>query len=595
MKTFSIILTAAITAILFAAGCVNEEPAYKNEPGTTPAPEDGTGYLSMAGMTMRVIYDDQTDTQPDDTSSETVKPQTRAEEAQPDVDEFIVEIFDAEGTSVYKDTYANLRTETAATDGKIELPTGSYKLEVRSEEPSSQLADWDHPVYFAARDFAIEKNEDTVLEEIVCTLSNIKVTLTCSKDLADQFTAETISTVSLGETSMVFVKGETRAAYFTSLAELNTLKFNLTGAFAETPETPLQFNKEIPNVKAGQWRKITLVITYADKGGIKFDIDVKNFIMDEEIRIDGTANVWEPVFEEGPDPLAPAIEWPGHDLTEPFRITSSMFDADGKCTEPFALNLTAPNGIESLVLTFSSTNSAFMDALTEIQIPHSLDLCATTQGPAYAILSGFGLPLGDKLRGATSKQFDIAGQIPMLYADPGFEGTHTFACTLIDAKGLSTSAELRLVVSKSSADAPSITGVGFNIKEVQTPSASDTVIDIIAEAGIRSIDVTIDSDQLTGAALGELGIPSQFNLCDIEGFTDETGAFHEAADVAAAISELGFPVNDEVKNQTAVRLTISGEFISLLPIVAPGKNNFELTVTDNAGQPKTEILQFFAE
>ena len=32
MKTFSIILTAAITAILFAAGCVNEEPAYKNEP-----------------------------------------------------------------------------------------------------------------------------------------------------------------------------------------------------------------------------------------------------------------------------------------------------------------------------------------------------------------------------------------------------------------------------------------------------------------------------------------------------------------------------------------------------------------------------------
>ena len=45
MKTFSIILTAAITAILFAAGCVNEEPAYKNEPGTTPAPEDGTGYL----------------------------------------------------------------------------------------------------------------------------------------------------------------------------------------------------------------------------------------------------------------------------------------------------------------------------------------------------------------------------------------------------------------------------------------------------------------------------------------------------------------------------------------------------------------------
>ena len=589
MKTFSIILTAAITAILFAAGCVNEEPAYKNEPGTTPAPEDGTGYLSMAGMTMRVIYDDQTDTQPDDTSSETVKPQTRAEEAQPDVDAFIVEIFDAEGTTVYKDTYANLRTETAATDGKMELPTGSYKLEVRSEEPSSKLAEWDHPVYFAARDFAIEKNEDTVLEEIVCTLSNIKVTLTCSKDLADQFTAETISTVSLGETSMVFVKGETRAAYFTSLAELNTLKFNLTGAFADTPETPLQFNKEIPTVKAGQWRKITLVITYADKGGIKFDIDVKNFIMDEEIRIDGTANVWEPVFEEGPDPLAPAIEWPGHDLTEPFRITSSMFDADGKCTEPFALNLTAPNGIESLVLTFSSTNSAFMDALTEIQIPHSLDLCATTQGPAYAILSGFGLPLGDKLRGATSKQFDIAGQIPMLYADPGFEGTHTFACTLTDAKGLSTSAELRLVVSKSSADAPSIKWVGYEIDE-QQPLTHDMKIDIDIQvpAGIKKFEVTIISEILD-PLLEEMKIPAQFDLCNLGSETEPL------------IKELGFPTNEEVRNKTSFDPLFSiTDFVEMIFLVfdSSGKESgtfdFRLSITDNKDQLTTKTIQLKA-
>ena len=589
MKTFSIILTAAITAILFAAGCVNEEPAYKNEPGTTPAPEDGTGYLSMAGMTMRVIYDDQTDTQPDDTSSETVKPQTRAEEAQPDVDEFIVEIFDAEGTTVYKDTYANLQTKTAATDGKMELPTGSYKLEVRSEKPSSELAEWDHPVYFAARDFAIEKNEDTVLEEIVCTLSNIKVTLTCSKDLADQFTAETISTVSLGETSMVFVKGETRAAYFTSLAELNTLKFNLTGAFAETPETPLQFNKEIPNVKAGQWRKITLVITYADKGGIKFDIDVKNFIMDEEIRIDGTANVWEPIFEEGPDPLAPAIEWPGHDLTEPFRITSSMFDADGKCTEPFALNLTAPNGIESLVLTFSSTNSAFMDALTEIQIPHSLDLCATTQGPAYAILSGFGLPLGDKLRGATSKQFDIAGQIPMLYADPGFEGTHTFACTLTDAKGLSTSAELRLVVSKSSADAPSIKWVGYEIDE-QQPLTHDMKIDIDIQvpAGIKKFEVTIISEILD-PLLEEMKIPAQFDLCNLGSETEPL------------IKELGFPTNEEVRNKTSFDPLFSiTDFVEMIFLVfdSSGKESgtfdFRLSITDNKDQLTTKTIQLKA-
>ncbi len=588
MKTFSIILTAAITAILFAAGCVNEDPAYKKEPGTTPT-TDGNGYLSMAGMTMRVIYDDQTETQPDDTAGETVKPKTRAEETQPDVDQFIVEITDAEGTPVYKDTYANLRAETAETDGKKKLPVGSYTLEVRSEEPSSELADWEHPVYFATRDFAIEKDKETPLEEIVCTLNNIKVTVACSKDLADRLTDATVSTVTLGEKSMIFEKGEARAAYFTSLAELNTLQFNLTGAFADTPETPLQFNKEIPNVKAGQWRKITLVVTYADKGEMKFDIKVQNFVLDEEIPIDGTANLWEPVYEEGPDPMAPVIEWPGHDLTQPFQITASMFDADGNCTEPFALNLSAPNGIESFVLTFSSTNSAFMDALTEIQIPHTLDLCTTTQGPAYAILSGFGLPLGDKLRGATAKQFDIAGQIPMLFANPGFEGTHTFACTMTDAKGLSTSAELRLEVSKDTAGAPSIVWEDYDIDKQQILTHDMKIdIDIQAPAGIKKFEVTIISEILE-PLLEQIPVPAQFDLCNLDSETEPL------------IKGLGFPTNEEVRNKTSFDPLFSiTDFVEMIFLVfddsgkESGTFDFQLSITDNEGLTTIKTIQLKA-
>lgn len=589
MKTFTTILTAAIAAILFAAGCVNEEPAYKKEPGTTPTP-DGKGYLSMTGMNMRVIYDNQTETQPDDTSGETIKPnKTRAGEAQPDVDQFIVEIFDAEGTSVYKDTYANLQALTAPNEGKMELPVGSYKLEVRSEEPAAKLADWEHPVYFATRDFAIEKDKATTLSEVVCTLNNIKVTLMCSKDLADRLTDATVSSVTLGETSMVFAKGETRAAYFTSLAELNTLKFNLKGAFADTPDVPLQFNKEIPNVKAGQWRKITLVITYADKGEIKFDIEVKNFVQDEEITIDGTTNAWEPIFEEDPDLTAPTIEWPGHDLTEPFRITASMFDAEGNCTEPFALNLDAPNGIESFVLTFSSTNSAFMDALTAIQIPHSLDLCTTTQGPAYAILSGFGLPLGDKLRGATSRQFDIAGQIPMLYANPGFEGTHTFAYTMTDAKGLSTSAELRLVVSKGQG-APTVVWKDHDLSQRYEIFGGETIdIDIAAEAGIQSLVVEIISDKLTPEELQGVGIPAVFDLCNVPGIGDNTPEM-----VADILSQFGFPVNEEVAGKTVLPTISITPFVSLMQQVAYDcDNDFKLTITDKAGQTTTKTLQLY--
>ena len=86
----------------------------------------------------------------------------------------------------------------------------------------------------------------------------------CSKDLADQLTADTKSTVTLGETTMTFLKDETRAAYFMPQGETNTLKLHLEGAFADTPDAPVRINKSISGVKAGQWRKLSIVITNPD-------------------------------------------------------------------------------------------------------------------------------------------------------------------------------------------------------------------------------------------------------------------------------------------------------------------------------------------
>ena len=73
MKTFTKILTAMAATALLATGCVNEDPAYKNnEPGTLPDP-NAKGYLTLADMSMRVVVDTDTETQPDDTSDETAK------------------------------------------------------------------------------------------------------------------------------------------------------------------------------------------------------------------------------------------------------------------------------------------------------------------------------------------------------------------------------------------------------------------------------------------------------------------------------------------------------------------------------------------
>ena len=549
-----------LAAVAFvAAGCVNEEPPYKEEP--KPTPGDATGFLSVSGLSMRVVYDE-TDVRPDDTSDQTQSPQavsgTRAE--QPDVDGFIVEILDADNAQVFKKTYAELKQQLAE---PMELPVGAYRMEVRSEESTPDVA-WEHPVYGATSSFTISKAQTTQLEEVVCTLQNIKVTVDYSSELAGMLADTSKATISLGQTSQEFLKTETRAAYFKSLDIENTLVFNFDGVFAGT-DIPAQFSKQITGVKAGQWRKISVVINYADKGTLLFQVTVdNNIIQDNSFVVDGTDNLLEELLE---DPSAPALAWPGHDMSKPFTLTDAMFDDNGNCIEPFVFDLASPNGIESLRVNIASTSSQFMASMAAIQLPETFDLCALdASSPAGIILKGFGYPVGGELKGQQAKSFNIAGQIKALYE---FDGTHTFSFDMTDAKGVSTAAALTLVVDKSAGqEGPAIVWRGYDIDqqyEVQKDMVID--IDVTAAAGIKSFWVTIDSEALKDLLL-VINMPEKFDICDIP------------ADLAAILhDEFGFPINEQVKNQTAVMFSIT-KFVEIL-LEIPGEHNFVLDVTDN--------------
>lgn len=546
-------------AAFVAAGCVNEEPPYKEEP--KPTPGDATGFLSVSGLSMRVVYDE-TDVRPDDTSDQTQSPQavsgTRAE--QPDVDGFIVEILDADNAQVFKKTYAELKQQLAE---PMELPVGAYRMEVRSKESTPDVA-WEHPVYGATSSFTISKAQTTQLEEVVCTLQNIKVTVDYSSELAGMLADTSKATISLGQTSQEFLKTETHAAYFKSLDIENTLVFNFDGVFAGT-DIPAQFSKQITGVKAGQWRKISVVINYADKGTLLFQVTVdNNIIQDNSFVVDGTDNLLEELLE---DPSAPALAWPGHDMSKPFTLTDAMFDDNGNCIEPFVFDLASPNGIESLRVNIASTSSQFMASMAAIQLPETFDLCALdASSPAGIILKGFGYPVGGELKGQQAKSFNIAGQIKALYE---FDGTHTFSFDMTDDKGVSTAAALTLVVDKSAGqEGPAIVWRGYDIDqqyEVQKDMVID--IDVTATAGIKSFWVTIDSEALKDL-LPVINMPEKFDICDIP------------ADLAAILhDEFGFPINEQVKNQTAVMFSIT-KFVEIL-LEIPGEHNFVLDVTDN--------------
>ena len=546
-------------AAFVAAGCVNEEPPYKEEP--KPTPGDATGFLSVSGLSMRVVYDE-TDVRPDDTSDQTQSPQavsgTRAE--QPDVDGFIVEILDADNAQVFKKTYAELKQQLAE---PMELPVGAYRMEVRSKESTPDVA-WEHPVYGATSSFTISKAQTTQLEEVVCTLQNIKVTVDYSSELAGMLADTSKATISLGQTSQEFLKTETRAAYFKSLDIENTLDFNFDGVFADT-DIPAQFSKQITGVKAGQWRKISVVINYADKGTLLFQVTVdNNIIQDNSFVVDGTDNLLEELLE---DPNAPTLAWPGHDMSKPFTLTDAIFDDNGNCIEPFVFDLASPNGIESLRVNIGSTSSRFMASMAAIQLPETFDLCALdASSPAGIILKGFGYPVGGELKGQQAKSFNIAGQIKALYE---FDGTHTFSFDMTDAKGVSTAAALTLVVDKSAGqEGPAIVWRGYDIDkqyEVQKDMIID--IDVTATAGIKSFWVTIDSEELKDL-LPVINMPEKFDICDIP------------ADLAAILHDkFGFPINEQVKNQTAVMFSIT-KFVEIL-LEIPGEHNFVLDVTDN--------------
>lgn len=553
---------AMLSSAALLAGCVNEEPNYAKKPDSGNGTPTEVGYLSLSGLEMKVIYDGETETMPDDTADASA---TRA--ATPQVDDFIVEVVNARGESVASKSYAEWKAAE-----RNELPVGSYTLKVRSEEQFPDV-EWEAPVYAASKDFVIEREQTTTLDDITCTLANIKVTMLFSADLADMLSDDTKAVISLGDKSMEFGKKETRAAYYLPEKELNTLEFQLTGSFADTGK-PVTLNKSIPNVKAGQWRKITLVIEWADKGDVVFDIEVDNFVLDETVEVNGTDGLWEEVIGGDAPEDAPAIVWEGQELSQPFTLTDAMFDQTGNCTVPFRFKVTAPGGLTSLGVAIDSDNASLLEALDRIQLPRSFDLCTLdASSTAGAVLTSFELPLGSQVVGQQALTLDITRQIPQLYT---YAGTHTFALTLGDAAGKTTQATLTLVVKRGGTQTgPVITWRGYNIDQSYDLSADMTiVVDIESENGIKAFEVNIDSEVLA-PMLGAVGIPETFDLCTVDGALAET------------LQSFGFKTGSDVTSPMSFDIT---QFVSILMMMDAGEHKFHLAVTDDNGVTTRKTL-----
>ena len=150
--------------------------------GNDSGSADGVGYLSLEQFSVSVAnVVEEISSQP--------AAATRAAGATTDAsDDYKVKIRNTKTDETFEYTYVDLKT---AASKRIELTPGIYDVSAESPDLADYLADdatahWEKPVYSGLVTKTVEKRQETVVDDLLCTLANIKATVALSPDLQAQ-------------------------------------------------------------------------------------------------------------------------------------------------------------------------------------------------------------------------------------------------------------------------------------------------------------------------------------------------------------------------------------------------------------------------
>ena len=544
MKSVIKFMSLVMVVALGLSSCDRDNVGYIDDP---QADDNNIGYLVLGSMNASIL---------EDTENIDSNPGTRAGSV--DIKTFDVVITNKDGEEVASYKYGELPSEPIALDA------GVYKVTMMSEPMSG--AEWEKPVYGAEREVIITRKQTTTVNDIVCKLRNIKVTVDYAADLKSQLDQDyTSMTVALEENNLVYLFGETRGGYFAPVAAENTLTLTFKCRYAGTTKDIVMTN-EISGVKAAQWRKINVVVQHAADGTANIGIVCDTWTYDKEVVFDTSMYLFEEALVDDTD--LPVINFEGHDLAEPFELTDSMFDADGKFTSNINIDITAKSAIQSIVIKTSSDNPAFTAAYSEL-VPAELDICDGSV--SNTLLGLMGYPTSAK--GAQSTRIKFGAQADILRT---YEGTHSYEITVTDVNGGKTTKTLSVKYGQMVILAPTIVWTSYDITQRHTYTPDMTCdLHITADGGIADFIVKIISNDLTDEELQGVGLAANFSLVNDSQFF-------------APLSSLGFPTGDAVKGKKDLDLSIT-TFLGILSAFK-GDHDFEMTVIDAAGQSTTETI-----
>ena len=326
----------------------------------------------------------------------------------------------------------------------IELSPGSYKVEAGTSADAD--AEWDQPIYYGSQEFSVSAGEALSLD-LTCTLSNMKVTVTCSEAFNNEISEDFEIAITNGKGTLIFDKTKIDAGtsgYFS----VGTLTIDLTATRKSTGEEILEHrvieggaakDHFILNFDAQE----TGSISFGDSG-ITIDYSLNN--REEEIIVPGEDET--PVEE--PDPGEPEKEYlptiTGDGIEKPVTLSSENIP------EKVDINIAALNGktINDILVSISHTDEAFSTHLPEMRLDGEFSIVnfddeIIDDEIRKTTLVGLKLiedPEISPIKGKANYTFGIGGFMEALSA---FTGTASFEIKVIDSEQKEASATCTII------------------------------------------------------------------------------------------------------------------------------------------------------
>lgn len=498
-KSISLTLTALALATATMTSC--DDPTYPSDLETT---QEGT--LSLSGMTVSV------------NSSEN-EVDTRSSV---DVSTFTVNINNSDGELVQTYTYSSLPEI-------VTLTAGTYTVEAYNEE--EQEAAFEAPYYYGTSgSVTVVANDITNVDEIVCSLANVKVGIFYSDELAAVMGTDVAVTVTVADTrTLTYSYDETRAGYFkvSDASGTSTLLATFNGTV--DGYTFSDYKVLTTDVEAGNYLKITFSLKETPS------VDLTGSISGSSVTVDATVTRYD--ISGNADPGDEDIIDGDEFLTLGYSSLSFTSDA-----QTAYITVSASSS-------FTATSDASWCTLSDIST------------------SGFTVNVEENTDTASSRSATIT----------------VTSETLEKTIAVSQEAYTTWTGPTFYSEYIDLTSGEYNDASEYGTSGKPATVVISAPNGIKTAHVTIDSDILTASELASIGLSDKFELT--------TGLSDDGSDLSLVLAGLGFPIGSDVLNQTEVTFDIT-TFVPLLCVLGTSKSTFELEVTDNKDLSATAYLRF---